>query len=111
MVFQDALGDYYFYHEDFMGDWNDVHVAKFRAPGGTTVSDFLKHYFRGGEPGVDMDLIQPDMGVEASLKWKILYEEQQSLTALRKQARDQVGCICEYIVSRKDKHKNLKLVK
>jgi hypothetical protein len=58
-VFQDAIGDYYFFYEFSQG--GDEYLAKFRAPRGTTVSDFVKHHFRGAVKGVDMDLVLPDL--------------------------------------------------
>ena len=64
-VFQDALGEYYFYY-DFCHGGLDEYLAKFRAPRGTTVGDFVKNHFRGGVKGVDMDLVLPDAEYEAA---------------------------------------------
>ena len=44
IVFQDALGDYYFYYDFSQGA--DEYLAKFRALHGMLVSDFLKYHFR-----------------------------------------------------------------
>jgi hypothetical protein len=51
IVFQDALGEYYFYY-DFSQGGDEYLAKKFRAPRGTTVSNFVKHHFRGGVKGV-----------------------------------------------------------
>ena len=87
-VFQDALGEYYFYYEFSQG--GDEYLAKFRAPRGTTISDFLKHHFRGAVKGTDMDLILP----EETDYYYTLRKEQKELAELHKQARVQLHCAC-----------------
>jgi hypothetical protein len=78
-------------------------VAKFRAPRGTTVSDFVKHHFRGGVNGVDMDLVvRGNSGY-----YEQLWSEQEELAKLRKQAIEQSHCACVY-ASRDAKLKNLR---
>ena len=52
IVFQDALGDYYFYYEFSQG--GDEYLARFRALRGTTVTDFVKHHFRGAVKGAEL---------------------------------------------------------
>ena len=90
-VFQDGLGEYYFYYEFSQG--GDEYLAKFRAPPGTTVSDFVKHDFRGGVNGVGMDLVLPEDGGNH----KILFEEQRELTRLCAQAQAESRCACQHI--------------
>ena len=68
IVFQDALGEYYFYYDFSQG--GGEYLAKFRAPRGT--SDFVKHHFRDGVNGVDMDLVLPEDGTAYYDKlWKL----------------------------------------
>lgn len=107
IVFEDAFGDYFFYYEFSQG--GDEYVAKFRAPRGTTVSDFVKHHFQGGVKGVDMDLVLPDFGDEASSHCTKLWLEQEALVELTEQAQAQSCCACQH-ASREAKLKNLKLV-
>lgn len=105
IVFQDAIGDYYFYYEFSQG--GDEYLAKFRAPRGTTVSDFVKDHFRGGVKGVDMDLVLPRYD---SFKVK-LWREQQDLAALHEWVRAHSHCACWLpSTSRDAKLKNLRPV-
>ena len=53
IIFQDALGEYHFYYDFSQG--GGEYLAKFKAPRGTSVSDFVKHHFQGARMGVDMD--------------------------------------------------------
>jgi len=104
-VFQDALGKYYFYYEFSQG--GDEYLAKFRAPRGTTISDFLKHHFQGAVKGTDMDLILP----EETDYYYTLQKEQKELAELYKQARVQLCCACvQQGSTREAKLKNLRLV-
>ena len=57
IVFRDAVGDYYLYFELAQG--HGEYLAKFRAPRGTTVEDFVKNHFWGAVKGVDMDEVPP----------------------------------------------------
>lgn len=100
IVFQDAIGDYYFYYEFSQG--GDEYVCKFRASRGTTVSDFVKDHIRGG---VDMDLVLPD---HEDLGYEIFCHE-RNLGRLREQAQAQTRCACQY-ASQEAKQKNLKPV-
>jgi hypothetical protein len=105
MVFQDAVGDYYFYYEFSQG--GDGYLAKFRAPRGTTVSDFVKDHFRGGVKGVDMDLVlRGDSGY-----CETLWYEEVALARLQMQAEAQSRCACcSRRAAREDKLKNLRPV-
>ena len=105
IVFQDAVGDYYFYYECQGGE---EYVAKFRAPRGTTVSDFLKDHFRGGVKGVDMDLVSP--GDRSLDNWIRVHSHEQELGELRKQAQAESRCAC-VDASREAKLKSLKPVR
>ena len=103
IVFQDALGDYYFYYEFSQG--GSEYLAKFRAPRGTTVSDFVKDHFRGAMKGVDMDLVlRGDSG-----SCETLWHEQWDLARLQEWARAQSRCACwNASTSRDTKLKNLR---
>jgi len=87
IVFQDAHGEYYFYYDFSQG--GGEYLAKFRAPRGT--SDFVKHHFRDGVNGVDMDLVLPEDGTAYYDK---LWKEQKDLARLKAQAVAH-GCACE----------------
>ena len=105
IVFQDAVGDYYFYYEFSQG--GDEYVAKFRAPRGTTVSDFLKDHFRGGVKGVDMDLVLSDDRSLANSS-RVWWHERE-LGRRRTQAQAESRCACLH-ASREAKLKRLKPV-
>jgi hypothetical protein len=107
MVFEDGLGDYFFYYEFSQG--GDEYLAKFRAPRGTTISDFVKHHFRGAVKGVDMDLVLPDLSDEAASRSGKLWQEQMDLVELMNEAQAQSRCACQH-ASWEAKLKNLKLV-
>ncbi len=64
-------------------------------PRGTTVSDFVKHHFRGAVKGVDMDLVLPE-GYR-SIHCHILQKEQKDLAGLQRQARAESRCACRTI--------------
>jgi hypothetical protein len=91
IVFQSALGEYYFYYDFSQG--GDEYLAKFRAARGTTVSEFLKHHFRGGVKGVDMDLVLPE-NEYGTAYYHILRKEQRDLAGLQAQAKAQSCCAC-----------------
>jgi hypothetical protein len=57
LMLQDSLGDYYYYYELLQGGCR--FIAKFQAPCGTCVEDFVKNYFNGAVKGVDMDRVLP----------------------------------------------------
>jgi hypothetical protein len=73
----------------------DEYLAKFPAPRGTTVNDFLKNHFRGGVKGVDMDLVLPE-NEYGSAYYHILRKEQKGLAELRAQAKAQSRCACQH---------------
>jgi hypothetical protein len=94
IVFQDALGDYYFYYrfsQGGLGLEGDDYLSKFRTPRGTSVNDFVKQ-FRGAVNGVDMDLIPYEDG--CSEKYVISCKEEEDLARLWKYARTHDGCAC-----------------
>jgi hypothetical protein len=104
IVFQSAVGDYYFYYEFSQG--GDEYVAKFRAPRGTSVNDFVKDHFRGGVNDVDMDLVLP-----RESDCETLWHEQWDLERLRERARAQSCCACWKVSTSRDaKLKNLRPV-
>ena len=94
IVFQDAVGEYYFYYEFSQGGYE--YLAKFRAPRGTTVSEFLRHHFQGGVKGVDMDLVLPE-NEYGTPYYHILLKEQRDLAELRAQAKAQSSCACQHM--------------
>jgi hypothetical protein len=108
IVFQDALGEYYFYYDFSQG--GDEYLAKFRAPRGTTVSEFLRDHFRGGVKGVDMDLVLPENEFGTAYYYS-LRKEQRDLAVLQAQAQAESRCACQHAATSIDaKMANLRLV-
>ena len=107
IVFQDALGDYYFYYEFSQG--GDEYLARFRAPRATTVTDFMKHHFRGAVKGVDMDLVLPE-NEYGTPDYYMLQKEQKELAELW-HAQSQSCCACRRVpTALDDRVQNLRLV-
>ena len=94
-VFRDAIGDYYYFYEFSQG--GDQFLAKFRAPRGTTVIDFVKHQFRGAVKDVDMDLVLPRPEAHWSTRYDRLQREQEDLAALQRQAVAESSCACRTV--------------
>lgn len=105
IVFQDALGEYYFYYDFLQG--GGEYLAKFRAPCGMLVSDFLKHHFQGAVKGVDMDLVLPK---EGTAYYNKVQKEQKDLARLKAQAVAQSHCACHCQCTRNARQVNLRLV-
>jgi len=100
IVFQDALGKYYLYYDFSQGGGGCL--AKFRAPRGTMVSDFVKNYFRGGVKGVDMDLVLPENEYERD--YQTLRKEERDLAKLQAQAEAQSRCVCDMWLETRNWH-------
>ena len=88
IVLQDALGDYYFFHQDHVGT-NDF-VGRFRTPRGTSAEEFVQKYFRGACVGVDMD----EVPFQDLYDHYDLDRRQAELAKLRDEAEDRSECAC-----------------
>jgi hypothetical protein len=93
IVLQDALGDYYMSYQGGCHADDISFVGKFRAPGGTTPEEFVKHHFKGAVEGVDMDEVRP-LHCEYADSQR-LRDGQTVLVWLRMEAQSQSACACD----------------